>query len=106
MCITQLVELNNNIDKFPGVKIYAISLSSPDEHSQLQEAYKQQLEHFEFFTDYQGEFGERFGFIDLEANKVYRGYVGVNPATTNMVIEIDYLIGDNLKKVIKVMEEL
>jgi peroxiredoxin len=104
VCINQLVELNNNSDKFPGVKFYAISLSTPEEHSLVKETFK--LDHFEFLTDYQGDFGERFGFIDTVESKIYRGYLGVNPATENIVIELDYLIGQNLKTVIKVMEEL
>ncbi|MCT8137187.1 hypothetical protein H1D32_05185 [Anaerobacillus sp. CMMVII] len=64
------------------------------------------LDHFEVLTDYQGEFGETFGFIDVTESKVYRGYLGVNPETTNITREIDYLIGENIKTVIKVMEEL
>lgn len=82
-------------------------MSSPEEHSLLKSTY--QLDHFEFLTDYEDEFGERFGFIDIEGNQIKRyerGYVGVNPDTTNIVIEVDYLLGENIKTVLKVMEEL
>ncbi len=79
-------------------------MDSPEEHLLVQQTFK--LDQFEFLTDIQGEFGEKFGFIDLVESKVYRGYLGVNPETTNMVIEVDYLLGDNIKTIIKVMEEL
>ncbi|RXJ02118.1 hypothetical protein DS745_08015 [Anaerobacillus alkaliphilus] len=102
--MSQLVELHNNLDKLPDVKVYAISLDSPEEHLLVKETYK--LDHFEFLTDVQGQFGETFGFIDLAENKIYRGYLGVNPVTTNMIVEVDYLLGENIKTVIKVMEDL
>lgn len=84
--------------------MYAISISTPDEHSLLQETYK--LNGLEFLSDYQIEFGEQFGFFDEKENNIFRGYVGVNPDTENIVIEVDYLAGDNIKEVLKTMEEL
>ncbi|WP_139193136.1 hypothetical protein [Anaerobacillus alkalilacustris] len=82
-------------------------MSTPEEHAYLQEVFP--LDNFEFLTDYQGEFGQKFGFLDLDGNQVVgyeRGYVGVNPETENMVVEIDYLIGEKIKEVLKKMEEL
>lgn len=105
ICISQLVELNKQAEtEFQGVKIYAISYSTPEEHSLAQETFK--LYNLEFLSDYDLEFGEKFGFFEEEENNLYRGYVGVNPETENIVIEVDYLVGDNIKKVLKVMDEL
>lgn len=87
-----------------GVKIYAISYSPPEDHKRLQEAYN--LNGFDFLSDESLEFGDRFGFYDAEENMPLRGYIGVNPETENIVIEVDYLVGDNIKKVLKVMDEL
>lgn len=92
------------MDKFPGVKIYAISFSTPEEHKLMKETF--QLDNIQVLSDYEGKFGETFGFIDTQESKVYRGYLGVNPETKNAVIEIDYEIGPNMNTVIKSMEEL
>jgi hypothetical protein len=84
--------------------MYAISYSTPEEHGLVKEAFN--LDSFEFLSDLNMEFGEYFGFFDVEKNSVYRGYVGVNPETENIVSEVDYLVGDNIKVVLKAMEEL
>lgn len=105
ICINQLVELNKYAEtELKGVKMYAISFSNPEEHSLLQETYK--LNGLEFLSDYELEFGEQFGFFDEKENDLFRGYVGVNPETENMVIEVDYLAGENVKEVVKTMDEL
>jgi peroxiredoxin len=105
ICINQLVELNKYSEtELKGVKMYAISYSTPEEHSLIKETFN--LDSFEFLSDLELEFGERFGFFDVEENNLYRGYVGVNPETENIVSEVDYLVGDNIKVVLKVMEEL
>jgi peroxiredoxin len=105
ICIAQLVELEKYTDnELKGVKLYAISPSSPEEHEMMKKTFK--LDSFEVLTDYNYEFGETFGFVDFDENSIYRGYLGVNPETENMIIEIDYLIGDKIKEVLRNMEEL
>lgn len=91
-------------NELKDVKFYAISLSPPEDHELAKNTFK--LDSFEFLTDYNYEFGETFGFIDFDENVVLRGYVGVNPETGNVIAEIDYLIGEKIKEVLRNMEEL
>lgn len=105
ICITQLVELNNYAEKeLKGIKIYAISYSTPEEHKSLQEVYN--LDGFEFLSDEQLEFGDRFGFYNEVENMPLRGYIGVNPETENIIKKVDYLVGENIKEVLKAVDEL
>ncbi|WNF36205.1 hypothetical protein RJD24_17405 [Bacillaceae bacterium IKA-2] len=82
--------------------MYAISYSTPEEHTLVQETFN--LVNFEFLSDYELEFGEQFGFFDKEENYLYRGYVGANPDADYIVVEIDYLVGDNSKEIISSMD--
>ena len=86
------------------MKLYAISVATPEDHIQIQNTFE--VGSFEFLTDHNYEFGDRFGFIDFNEGIIERGYVGANPASQNMIIEVDYLVGDNFKTVLRNMEEL
>ncbi|OIJ11590.1 hypothetical protein BKP35_11645 [Anaerobacillus arseniciselenatis] len=86
------------------MKLYAISVASPEEHVQIQNTFE--VGSFEFLTDHDYEFGDRFGFIDFNEGTIERGYVGVNPASQNMIVEVDYEVGDNINTVLRHMDEL
>ena len=86
------------------MKLYAISVASPEDHIQIKNTFE--VDSFEFLTDINPyEFGRKYGFIN-EEGVLQRGYVGVNPASQNMIIEVDYEVGDNIKTVLRNMEEL
>ncbi len=76
----------------------------PDEHRQLRE--EEDLG-FELLSDTQNlDFGLTYGFIDLEEQVIYRGYVAANPQTEQMAIEVDYLVGENYEQVLETLEQL
>lgn len=106
ICRSQLVELNKHVDELreQGVEVYAISPALPDEHRQLRE--EEDLG-FELLSDTQNlDFGLTYGFIDLEEQVIYRGYVAANPQTEQMAIEVDYLVGENYEQVLETLEQL
>ncbi|UTW68755.1 hypothetical protein KHA80_15100 [Anaerobacillus sp. HL2] len=97
------MKLNNKAEtELENIKIYAISISTPEEHELLQQTYN--LDNMEILTDAQYEFGTQFGFVDLNENAVYRGYLGVNAQSENMVVS-RLLIGDHIKDDVKLMRK-
>ena len=104
-CLSQLVELNKYLDDFSsmGVTVYGISPASNEDHAQMKEAAGI---NFPLLTDTSYKFGENLGFVDFDKNAIYRGYVAVNLDSENLEKEVDYLVGDNIKEVLSVLEDL
>jgi peroxiredoxin len=83
--------------------VYAVSPATPEEHRQLAEDFGLSLR---LLSDEELEFGLTFGFIDVEEESIYRGFVAVNPASKQMVVKTDYLFGQNVDEIIELMKEL
>jgi peroxiredoxin len=106
VCLRQLVELNEHIEELEAqnIEVYGISPSPPEAHQAVMEEHDLQ---FELLTDYDDQqFGIALGFIDLDEQLIYRGYVAANPETENMIVEVDYLVGENKDEVLQIMEDI
>lgn len=101
----QLGKLNEHLDELMemDITVYAISPSSVEDHQYIKEAYGFE---FEILSDQSLQFGEEFGFVNLNKQEVYRGYVAVNLDAETLKKEVDYLVGDNIGEVMSVLEEL
>lgn len=86
-----------------GYTLYGISPSDPGSHKSLLES---QGLNFDLLTDVDGEIGTELGFIDLDAQQIFRGFIAVNPESGEMKTEVDYLVGENSDEVLEILEDL
>nr|WP_280770117.1 redoxin domain-containing protein [Salipaludibacillus daqingensis] len=103
--MSQLVELNAYVDDMEemGYNVYGISPSDPGSHEVLVEGQGLQ---FDVLTDVDGNVGQELGFIDLDAQQIFRGYTAVNAETGEMITEVDYLVGENSDEILEKLEDL
>lgn len=81
----------------------AISPSTPQEHQELKDEFNLQ---FDILYDVDYAFAIEHGFVNVEEGTIFRGYTGVNPDTGTKIIEIDYLVGENVETIAEAMEDL
>ncbi|QKS73298.1 redoxin domain-containing protein [Paenalkalicoccus suaedae] len=86
-----------------GYRVLGISPADPASHAQYIEANNLGME---ILSDINGELGVELGFIDEEAQMITRGFAAVNPNTNAMLVEIDYLVGENSDTILNELEEL
>ncbi|WP_277872100.1 redoxin domain-containing protein [Salisediminibacterium halotolerans] len=100
-----MVQLSGDVEEIQdmGYDVYGISPADPTGHAQLRE---QNDLPFDILTDSDGEMGADTGFIDMDEEMIYRGYVAVNADTGKIAEEIDYLVGDNSEEVIETLENM
>lgn len=85
------------------MEVLAVSPSSPEEHQQIIDLHGLQ---FDIVTDVNYQFGINLGFVDIEEQAIFRGYIGVNPENNSLIKEVDYLLGDNIETVLEKMKGL
>lgn len=83
--------------------MFAISPSSPEEHAQYIAEHGLNMT---VLSDLEFEYAENLGFIDYENTVLRRGYVGVNPKKEHIVIEVDYMVGENVQDVLATMKDM
>ncbi|MCD8511541.1 MAG: hypothetical protein LRY73_17890 [Bacillus sp. (in: Bacteria)] len=88
---------------FDGIHVVALSPSTPQEHQELMDEFNLQ---FDILTDVDYAFAIEQGFVNVDEGAIYRGYTGVNPDSGTQIIEIDYLVGENVQTIAEAMEDL